>query len=321
MPRPSTTLAAAFAALALCAPVPARACDVCAIYSGTEHREARSGWWLGVAEQYSRFATLKNDGEEVENPGERLHSSITQLLLGYNLTPRFGVQLNLPIITRQFRRLEEGVLTSGDETGPGDLSLLGVLRPYSLATEESVLRVSLLGGLKLPSGSADRLREELAEDDNGHEDGDESGVHGHDLALGSGSVDGVIGGRFFASWRRFFLTTAVQYAIRTEGSIDYRYANDLTWQGGPGVFAVATQEYTLALQAVVAGEHKGKDTLDGEEADDTAITAVYLGPGITFTWGDSLGADLTADLPVLQDNSALQLVPDFRLRGGVTWHF
>jgi hypothetical protein len=336
-------LVTALAALALMGPGRTIACDVCAIYSGTEHREARTGWRLGVAEQYTRFATRKDDGEEVDNPGERLHSSITQLLFGYNATPWLGAQLNLPLISRHFRRLEDGVLTRGDETGPGDLSLIGVLRPFSLATEESVFRVALIGGLKLPSGSADRLREELAEDhhtggedvdDHGtetarvardrhaqHEAGGESGVHGHDLALGSGSVDGVIGGQLFGSWRRFFLSAGVQYAIRTEGSIDYRFANDLTWTGGPGIFAIASPEYTLALQAVVAGEHKGKDTLDGEAQADTAITAIYLGPGFTFTWGDALGADLTVDLPVLQDNSALQLVADWRLRGGVTWHF
>ncbi len=295
---------------------------------------------LGVGEQYSRFATLKDDGEEIENPGERLHSSITQLLFGYNVTSRFGVQLNLPIITRDYRRLEDGALTDGDESGVGDLSLLGIARPYSVATENSVFRFSLLGGLKLPSGSPDRLREELAEDHGeeeehhdeariaagqeshgGEEHGEASGVHGHDLALGSGSVDGVIGGQVFASWRQLFFTAGMQYAIRTEGKFDYRYANDLTWNGGPGVFAIATQEYTLALQAVVAGEHKGEDELDGQELDDTAITAVYLGPGITFTWKDALGVDVTADLPILQDNSGVQLVPDFRLRGGMTWHF
>jgi hypothetical protein len=330
-------LAAAFTVLALCVPGLAIGCDVCAIYSATEHRESRTGWLLGVGEQYSRFATLKDGGEEIENPGERLHSSITQLLFGYNMTSRFGVQLNVPIITRDYRRLEDGVLTNGDESGVGDLSLLGIVRPYSVATEHSVFRFSLLGGLKLPSGSPDRLREELAEDHGedqdevridpgdesheGHEHSETSGVHGHDLALGSGSVDGVIGGQLFASWRQLFLTAGVQYAIRTEGRFDYRYANDLTWNGGPGVFAAATQEYTLALQAVVSGEHKGEDELDGKELGDSAITAVYLGPGITFTWTDALGIDVTADLPILQDNSGVQLVPDFRLRGGVTWHF
>jgi len=54
---------------------------------------------------------------------------------------------------------------------------------------------------------------------------------------------------------------------------------------------------------------------------DTALTAVYLGPALAGTWGTSLGADLAAELPVAQDSSGLQIVPDYRIRGSVTWHF
>jgi hypothetical protein len=55
--------------------------------------------------------------------------------------------------------------------------------------------------------------------------------------------------------------------------------------------------------------------------NDTAITALYIGPDIRLTWGTSLAANLAIDLPVLQHNTALQIVPDFRLRGGLTWRF
>ena len=318
---------------------PAVACDVCAIYTATEMRESRTGFHVGVAEQFSRFTTLKDDGKEIPNPGERLNSSITQFLLGYDFSSRFGVQLNIPFIARDFRRIENGRIASGDETGLGDLSLIGIARPYSWVSEHSVLRFTLIGGLKFPTGSSDRLNEELAEGTEGVADGHAghdhgpadpdadggdlgpSGIHGHDLALGSGSVDGIIGGSLFASWKRLYFETAIQYAIRTTGSIDYRYANDLTWSGGPGVFALLAHDYTLALAAVVTGEHKGTDTLDGVEAEDTGITAVYMGPGVTFTWGTSLAADIETDFPILQDNTSVQLVPDYRLRGGVSWRF
>jgi len=327
-------------------PAAAPACDVCAIYTATEQRVNRTGPWLGVAEQFSRMATLRLDGTKVTNPGERLNSSITQLIFGYNFTPEVGLQLNLPIISRTFRRLEEGTLVDGDETGPGDLSLLATLRPVSHVTEESVLRFSFFGGLELPSGNPDRLQEELAEDhvaaggepvalqhdrriaqhvtpgtDHAHSPGGLSGIHGHDLALGTGSVDGLIGGQMFWSWRRLFVTAAGQYAIRTVGAFDYRYANDLTWEAGPGAFLLLRPDHTLSLQAVCSGETKGKDTLDGQKLDDTAITALYLGPGIRYTWGYSLLAALTADLPLVQNNTALQIVPDYRLRAALTWHF
>ena len=56
-------------------------------------------------------------------------------------------------------------------------------------------------------------------------------------------------------------------------------------------------------------------------AEDTGVTAVYLGPQINFTWGDKLSAHAAVDLPMSIDNTSLQTVPDYRVRAGVTWHF
>ena len=72
---------------------------------------------------------------------------------------------------------------------------------------------------------------------------------------------------------------------------------------------------------MVSGETKGRDTFRGEKAEDTGITAVYLGPQINFTWSEKLSVEIGADLPVSIQNTALQAVPDFRVRAGLTWHF
>jgi len=310
---------------------------------------------LGVAEQYSFFNTIKRDGEDIGNPADELvNSSITQLLFGYGVTPRFGLQLNLPVIARQFRRLDhQGNIEHGNEDGFGDMSLVGQYLVWSDVRETSVFRFSVLGGVKFPTGDSSRLGEELAEEDeptavalrtaarrlrprhtpdpppSGGGGGTPqlvSGVHGHDLTLGSGSFDGIIGASVFWSWQRFYVTAATQFAIRSEGDFDYQYANDLIWNAGLGLFPLmghdlARHDYTLAVRANLSGESKGKDTQNGQQVDDTALTSMFVGPGIDFTWGDSLSIDLVGDLPVLLNNSALQIVPDYRIRGGVTWRF
>jgi hypothetical protein len=293
------------------------ACDLCAIYTATEQRESRTGFRLGVSEQYTFYGTLQDSGQSVANPaGERMNSFITQFVAGYTINPQFGVQINLPLIARVFRRQEAQGIVDGDETGIGDMSLLANVQLYSDVTENSVVRFSLLGGLKLPSGNSHRLKEELRETA-----GVESGIHGHDLALGSGSVDGIIGAQGFWSWQRFFASAAVQYLLRTEGDFQYEYANDLIWSGGPGAFLLLSHDYSLGAQIAITGESKGNDSRAGVSMIDTAITTLYVGPGFSFTWGTSLGADLSADLPVVQNNSSLQIVSDYRLRGGMTWRF
>jgi hypothetical protein len=325
----------------------ASACDVCAVYTATEMRESRTGFRIGVGEQFTRFERLQDDGHEIDNPGEYLNSSITQLLLGYDFTSWIGLQLNLPIIARDYRRLESERLVRGNVSGIGDLSLIALVRPFSWVGEDIVVRTALVGGLKFPSGDSDRIGEEVEEDphEGGEDDGAEEdyhgehgvsrqahggvpqgamamgGIHGHDLALGSGSVDGIVGGTAFASWRRAFTSVSLQYAVRTKGSFDYRHANELDWLTGVGVYALLEPEYSLALQMIASGAYKGNDELDGQSLDDSRAAFVFLGPGVTFTWSTSLGADITADLPVSRDNTGVQIVPSYRIRGGMTWHF
>jgi len=320
-PRRTLELVALLLATSLVRPSLTHACDICAIYTATEQRESRTGPRLGLATQYSHYATVEDDGEEVANPaGQYMDSVVTQLVFGYQVTPRIGLQVALPIISRQYLRIQDDHRVRGNAAGPGDLSLLANALAYSRVTETSVFTFSLLGGLKLPTGNSSLLAEELDEDHH-HHGAPENVVHGHDLALGSGSVDGIVGGDLFLSWQRAFFSAALQYAIRTEGSFDYRYANDLTWFGGPGVYALLGHDYSVALQALVSGETKGKDQQAGRPADDTAVTNMFVGPRVQFTWGTQLFVEGSVGVPVIQHNTALQIVADYRLRAAAVWRF
>ena len=301
---------------------PAVACDLCAVYSATQARgEIGKGLFLGVEEQFTHFGTVQVNGTKTLNPaGQYLDSSISQVFVGYNFTGRLGLQLNLPLMDRSFKRPDgTGSIDRGTEAGLGDVSLLANVVAYSFETMDGTFRWNLLGGVKFPTGRSARLKEEWNEVENPV--GPPSGIHGHDLTLGTGSFDGVVGTGIFSRWRKAFLTANVQYALRSKGSFEYRFANELTGSGGPGFFLALSEEYTVALQAIVSGEYKRLDRFRGAAAGDTGLTAVYLGPQIHFTWRDKLSAHLGADLPVSIANTALQTVPDYRIHAGVTWHF
>lgn len=299
----------------------ASACDLCAVYSAASAQRVQPGWSASVSEQFTHYATLQEDGSRVADPvGQRLDSSITQLAVGYQFNGRFGLQFTLPVIHRAYRRPEDGAIETGHETGIGDASLVGQFRLVERMQSDTLLLVDVQAGLKLPTGDSARLHEEL------HEmtpppGAEESGIHGHDLALGSGSFDGVLGAKVFAGWKRAFMTASLQAALRGTGDIQYRYAHDLMWRGGPGVFVWMNHGSSLSLQFTVSGETKGTDVFAGEVAEDTGLTAVFVGPAAAFNWRDRLSADVALDLPVLQDNTARQVVADWRLRSGLTWRF
>ncbi len=304
---------------------PAMACDLCSIYSATQARgEIGQGFFVSVAEQFTHYGTLYTDSARTANPaGQYMNSSVSQVVMGYNLNDRFGLQFNVPIISRSFQRADGFNIDKGTVTGLGDVSLTANVILTRVETKNFTLNWTLLGGIKMPTGDTARLHEEVdaltaPPPPAGAPD---SAIGGHDLTLGTGSFDGIIGTGIYTRWHRAFLTANVQYAIRSTGSFDYRYANDLTCSGGPGVYLILADDYTVSAQLNISGEDKGRDTFQGVDSDDTGISTVYVGPQIQFTWKEKLSAEVGVDLPVYIHSTALQAVPDYRVQAGVTWRF
>jgi hypothetical protein len=298
------------------------ACDLCAVYRSMEAKTSKQGFNVGVFEQFTHFGTLQLDGKKVDDPAnQKLDSSITQFILGYQVNDKIGVQVNIPYINRSFKRADGmGGIDSGTESGLGDMSLIGNYRAYRYLSADTLFALDLIGGVKFPSGSSSRIEEELAEMEP-VPGAPQSGIHGHDLALGSGSYDGIVGTAFFGRWQRLYVAGGINYTIRTKGDFGYRHANDLTWNIKPGGYLWLSDEGALGLQLAVSGEDKGKDTLAGVKAEDTGMTSVFIGPELTYTWHEHLSAELGTEFPVVSNNTALQLVPDYRIKAAVTWRF
>lgn len=329
----------------------ALACDLCAIYTADQAKGgATEGLTLAVAEQFTSFNRLQNDGKHVENEGNQsLKSSITQVVGKYNFSEIFAVQANFPLISRDYKRAEDGVIKSGSESGLGDAALLALYTPYHCNEGDFFFRLGVRAGLKFPTGDTDRLKEETQdhghmeeaeEETTGHHSGKysspasffhagpahgdkglESGVHGHDLTLGSGSLDYVIGSSLFIEKGRWFSDVNIQYIFRTEGDFDYRFQNDLMWEIGAGSYLLLQDERTLSLKANLSGEYKGMDVVDGNKATDTGINSMFLGPMLSYTEGANLLIQLGADLPLFVDNTDLQIVPDYRIRASISYRF
>jgi hypothetical protein len=124
-----------------------------------------------------------------------------------------------------------------------------------------------------------------------------------------------------ARWQRLFFSTDIQYFIRTRGDFGYRFGNELSISGGPGAYILFDEEKTFSLQFNVNYESKARDRVAGVKRDDGIVTAWYVGPGAIFTWGERFSVTANVDIPVRIYNRAFQTVPDYRVRGGVSWQF
>lgn len=92
------------------------------------------------------------------------------------------------------------------------------------------------------------------------------------------------------------------------------------WSGGPGYYFVRQRDTIIGLQFEISGEHKDVDRFRGKPAVDTGITSVFVGPRIVASHG-RWSAEIAPEFPILIDNTALQVVPDYRVRGAISFHF
>lgn len=311
-------------------------CELCAIYSASSARgESKSGFTFNVTEQYVTQGTLQQQGEELNlapMDSAFLNTSWTHFVPGYNLSPRFGINVSIPHIYRSFRRVEipttGGLIDErGNEHGIGDMSLIARFAAIQKLEMDYSILFNLLAGIKFPTGDTERLDNEVARarlDEqlfgSDHNHSSFAGIHQHDLTLGSGSYDGIFGTALTARWKKVYFNQQLQYYMRTEAR-DYEYADMFIASGGPGAYVITSDSWTASVQANVYYETSGSDLLIGQPNIHTGMAAWYAGPQINITVGEHFSLNVAGELPIHYFNRGLQTVVDYRVHGGLTWSF
>ncbi|MSU20189.1 MAG: hypothetical protein EXS30_02195 [Pedosphaera sp.] len=246
---------------------------------------------------------------------------------GYNFTRHFGLSLNIPIISRSYRFYNQAAAREGSVAGLGDIALIGRWSAWQQTKKDYSVQLQLLGGVKFPTGGADFVRKDVEQEafynsffPAGHSHAI-SGVHPHDLALGSGSFDGVVGTTLNLRWKRAFFTTEFQYYLRTEGESSFKYGDDLMVSGGPGYFFLLNERYSLSLQGNAVYETMARSEYFDRKSSQTGSTAWYFGPQLGLTMGNHFSARAGVDVPLQIENNGLQNVPDYRIHASVAWSF
>ncbi len=334
------TLAQVLSAFSLFCTSNSFGCDLCALYRASQSVDAKKGAvHLSLSEQFTRYDKIQTEGRAVQNPsGERFTSSQTRVDVSYDLTDRLSLRGSIPLIAKRYRQLDHGEIKSGTESGIGDIALTTRFEMVRWKGDSDRVKLSGYAGIKLPTGDSDLLKEDHQSTQD-HVDGEEldhlnslfkhsdeedeavSAVHGHDLALGSGSVDFPLGITTELASDRVVLTTHFEYTIRNEGDHNYEYADDLSWAVGLGVYPVLEDQKALLLRANLGGEYKRKDRANGAKENDTALRSVFIGPEIIYSTADDLSVEVGTDIPIDINNSGTQAVMHYRIRAGVTWRF
>src|SRR5438046_2047290 len=139
-----------------------RACELCAIYNASNaNGEFSRGVLFSLSEQFTHYGTERFQDMELKRDfPDFLDSSITHAVLGYDFSPRLGLNFNLPVVYRSFRRSDVRFSKTAPprfateqsvESGIGDGTLVGRFTLFSKRSMSYAVVVNLLAGVKFPT--------------------------------------------------------------------------------------------------------------------------------------------------------------------------
>jgi hypothetical protein len=212
------------------------------------------------------------------------------------------------------------VVESVDSDGLGDATLYAQYR--FLHDEENDRQVSLITGLKMPTGRTDVLTNAGELLDAHHQPG-------------SGSWDPLLGLAFTQGLGRWSFDANLLYAFANEGSQDSNLGDVFNYNASVSYRAIGALSEKVAHQEGEAHEHPTTldlileangdwrdQVVEGTDADgNTGGNVVFLSGGTRLAWGHSWAATLSVGTPVLEDLNGIQSEPVMRLLFGVSKAF
>jgi hypothetical protein len=283
------------------------ACDFCLAAQGISPLEVGSTG-LRIDLRYLRVGTAYHDGEKSDNEERELETHLTQQFsFFYMLTPELSATAIVPFPRRHGEALnEDGLLVTGNQFGIGDVALLLRVKPFVDHSMTSTAILSLTAGVKLPTGSTSGKDSE----------GELLDAH---VQLGTGSTDYLLGASGFITWGRMAGIVNLLGSIATEGAHGHRFGSTLNYEATLR-YRVLPEEYAetqLFAALGVAGEWRGRESLDGILDEDSGGNVTYIAPGLQLFFTPSLSLEASLQYPVIHGLHGHQLGEDFRVMTGV----
>ncbi|MDB5034182.1 MAG: putative lipoprotein [Chlorobi bacterium] len=285
---------------------PVSKCDFCLAAQGISPLEAGgSGARLDI--RYLRLGTVYEGGTREANDEQETEWHLTQQYsVFYGVGPGATLSALIPVARRHSEAIDEqGASVTGDQFGLGDISLIGRYRAIDEHEFTTTTIVSLVGGLKLPTGrtTGTDSRGELLD------------AH---IQLGTGSTDLLFGANYFGAADRFSAAVNLLAGVPTGGANGHRF--------GPGLNYDATLRYRVYPEIIdtrmfflgitAAGEHRGREKEEGVIVENSGGGVVYLGPNAQVYLSPSLSFEAAFQYPVAHSLNGRQLGEDYRVMAG-----
>jgi hypothetical protein len=264
-----------------------------------------------VGSQKSYVGAIRQHHDEVQTINER---NVLQVQAG--LSGRIGLNAEIPFVSRQHSHIHhhhgEDLWESWSFSGFGDM-VFSAQYTVLVPRDEFDPVVTLIAGVKLPTGITDAKNEE----------GEEAEVA---IQPGSGSTDGIAGVHYrqtlfsvptiTGEYSALPLIAGVSYQFNGKGTYDWRFGNSLLVHVGTAYQFV--QRASMLFQ--INGKFQGfaDAGTSGEPRANTGGTWIFASPGLRVDLSDAISAFGYVQLPVYQNVHGIQQTARFNLQFGLS---
>lgn len=264
----------------------------------------------------TRATTLLHDGRRVSDPRSQdlivVEEDVTAV---YGLTGDLTVGVSLPIVEKRLRfQTPSGEKATIAVDGLGDLSLVAAYRVFREDVPLGTTQLSVLGGLKLPTGRASQTDPDVPLLTDGTSD-----RLPPSLQLGSGSVDGIIGlgGVKNIRWLTFY--GSIQAKINGNGAHEFQAGNIIFYDLSADYVFLESRNLILILE--LNGVYSEKSEQRGTPIPDSGGNTLFISPGVQYLPLPYLILETSIQVPVLQELNGRQLGTDFTAVAGFRYLF
>lgn len=280
---------------------------------------------IGLQLSYDYRHTMLSGSSDTPNAAdEKIASTIVNLYYSHSIFEGTTLDLYLPFESQAYTARPNYTYDSGRDSNLGDLSLVLTQQIFSGLQGRKMVDWRIRGGVILPTGDSSQLKNYpggvIKPDPNGPVY-PTSALYPYDRALGSGSVDWIVGSSYVVRYEDFFGLVDAQFIGRTVGENDFTFGNTATAHVTPGyIFSYARgNEFSVLLDA--AYRYDAQAEQDGVTVNDSGRTAFTMGPMLMGNFQGKLLASIGVNLPIYQSVEGTQIASDYQILASVMTGF
>lgn len=251
----------------------------------------------------------KSDDPTTQDRDSRVWKFPQTIVHGF--TERFAGIMTVPYLNKELRTVSGTERVIREDSGIGDISLLMKYKVYKQDSLGATSRLSLIGGLELPTGQSGET--------------DALGKLPRTRQLGSGSWDPIVGVAYTQATFDDEWDFNVTYQFNTEATkfefgdvLKYTVAyQKRVWPWQLPERGLYTQ-LNLVLEA--NGEWAQKNRSSGSEVDNSGGNTIFLSPGLQVAARSTI-VEVSVQLPAIQTLNGNQTEKDYVLVGSVRRSF